>query len=108
MPLEPYVCGELAIDFAQRRVTLGGEPVHLVSLEYRLLAELAANAGRVLTYDHLLERVWGKRAGGDLRPMRAVVVRLRRRRGDTADRPAYVSTSTTGRIRISRRYLRKR
>ena len=90
VPLEPYVCGDLTLDFAQRRVTRGGEPVHLVSLEYRLLAELAANAGRVVTYDQLLERVWGKRAGGDLRPMRAVMVRLRRRLGDTADHPAYV------------------
>ena len=89
-PLEPYVYGDLAVDFAQRRATLGGEPVPLVSLEYRLLAELAANAGRVVTYEQLLERVWGKRGGGDLRPMRAVVVRLRRRLGDTADRPAYV------------------
>ena len=62
----------------------------LVSLEYRLLAELAANAGRVLTYDHLLERVWGKRGGGDLRPMRAVVARLRRGLGDDDDRPTYV------------------
>ena len=78
------------VDLMQAILEIADVPVHLVSLEYRLLAELAANAGRVLTYDHLLERVWGKRAGGDLRPMRAVVVRLRRRLGDTADRPAYV------------------
>ena len=91
-PLEPYVYGGLAVDFARRRATLGGQPVPLVALEYRLLAELAANAGRVLTYEQLLERVWGRRGGGDLRPMRAVVSKLRRRLGDDADRPAYVFT----------------
>ena len=89
-PLEPYVYGDLTVDFAQRRVFLGGQPAPLVSLEYRLLAELAANAGQVLTYERLLERVWGKKGGGDLRPMRAVVVRLRRRLGDDADHPTYV------------------
>ena len=91
-PLEPYVHGDLVVDFAQRRVTLGGEPVPLVALEYRLLAELAANAGNVLTYERLLERVWGRKGGGDLRPMRAIVSKLRRRLGDDADRPIYVFT----------------
>ncbi|MXZ92831.1 MAG: response regulator [Chloroflexi bacterium] len=91
-PLEPYVCGDLVVNFAQRRATLAGEPVPLVSLEYRLLAELAANAGRVLTYDHLLERVWNKRAGGDIRPMRAIASKLRRKLGDHTDRPTYVFT----------------
>ena len=91
-PLEPYVHGDLAIDFAQRRVTLGGQTLPLVSLEYRLLAELAANAGNVLTYERLLERVWGRKGGGDLRPMRAIVSKLRSRLGDDADRPTYVFT----------------
>ncbi len=91
-PLEPYVHGGLVVDFAQRRVTLGGESLPLVSLEYRLLAELAANAGNVLTYERLLERVWGRKGGGDLRPMRAIVSKLRSRLGDDADRPAYVFT----------------
>ena len=86
-PLEPYVYGDLTVDCPQRRATLDGQPV---PLEYRLLAELAANARRVVTYERVLERVWGKRGGGDLRPMRAVVVRLRRRLGEDSDRPTYV------------------
>ena len=89
-PLETYVHGDLALDFTQRRATLGGQPVPLVALEYRLLAELAAHAGQVLTYERLLERVWGRRGGGDLRPMRTVVGRLRRKLGDDGDHPTYV------------------
>ena len=64
----------------------------LVSLEYRLLAELAANAGRVLTYQHLGRRVWGRKGGGDVRPMRTIVSKLRRKLGDDADNPTYVFT----------------
>ena len=40
-------------------------PVPLPDVECPPLADLAANAGRVLTYERLLERVWGKKGGGD-------------------------------------------
>ena len=56
---EPYVLGGLVVNYGERRVTLAGRPLQLTAIEYRLLAELSANAGRVLTYEHLLQRVWG-------------------------------------------------
>ncbi len=91
-PAEPYVLGDLTINYAERRVTLGGRPVPLVGLEYRLLAELSAHAGRVLTYEHLLERVWGDRNAQDLRPMRTVINKLRRKLGEAARNPTYIFT----------------
>ena len=91
-PSTPYVVGDLAIDHAQRSVTLAGEPVDLLPLEYRLLAELSAGAGRTLTYEHLLDRVWRERGGDDLRPMRTIVRRLRIKLGDDAANPAYIFT----------------
>ncbi len=91
-PPTPYVVGDLAIDHAQRSVTLAGEPVDLLPLEYKLLAELSAGAGRTLTYEHILDRVWGERGGDDLRPMRTIVRRLRIKLGDDAANPAYIFT----------------
>ena len=91
-PSEPYVVGDLTIDYAQRRVTLAGEPVDLLPLEYRLLAELSFSAGRTLTYEHLLDRVWRERSGDDLRPMRTIIRRLRIKLGDDAANPAYIFT----------------
>ena len=90
----PYAQGELAIDYANRRVTLCGEPVRLTSMEYRTLVELATNAGRVVTYGHLQQRVWNARADADLRPIRTVISAIRRRLGDDADRPTYIFTET--------------
>ena len=84
--------GELTVDFAARRVTLAGQPLSLVPMEYRLLVELAANAGRVLTYEHILERVWGERSKGDVRPIRTIAGQLRRKLGDDADHPVYIFT----------------
>ena len=91
-PSEPYVLGDLTIDCAERRVTLAGRPLPLIAMEYRLLAELSANAGRLLTYEHLLERVWGEKSSGDVRPMRTIVSKLRRKLGDDADNPTYIFT----------------
>ena len=84
--------GDLTIDYAERRVTLAGRPLPLIAMEYRLLAELSANAGRLLTYEHLLERVWGEKSSGDVRPMRTIVSKLRRKLGDDADNPTYIFT----------------
>ena len=91
-PPQTYAHGDLVVDFAERRVTLAGRRLSLVAMEYRLLAELAANAGRVLTYEHLLKRVWNDRDGGDIRPMRTIVSKLRRKLGDDADNPTYLFT----------------
>ena len=91
-PSGPYVLGDLIIDYARRRVTLAGHRVQLTPTEYGMLAELTAHAGRVLTYEHLLERVWGKRNDGDVRPMRTIVAKLRRKLGDDADKPTCIFT----------------
>ena len=92
-PSEPYVLGDLTIDYAGRRVTLAGQPVHLTPTEYRVLAELSANAGRLVTYERLLDRVWEKReSDGDVRPIRTIVRRLRRKLDDDADNPIYIFT----------------
>ena len=91
-PTEPYVLGDLTVDFARRRVLLVDRPLHLTPLEYRVLAELSANAGRVLTYERLLRRVWSGKGNDDVRPLRTIVGKLRRKLDDDADYPKYVFT----------------
>ena len=91
-PSEPYVFGDLAIDYAERRVTLAGRPVQLTAIEYGLFFELSVNAGRVLTYDRLLQRVWGLRRSGDSRRVRTAAKQLRRKLGDDANNPTYILT----------------
>ncbi|HNQ76617.1 MAG TPA: response regulator, partial [Pseudothauera hydrothermalis] len=58
---EPAVAhfGDIEVDLAQRCVRRAGELVHLTPIEYKLLAHLVANAGRVLPHRHLLAEVWG-------------------------------------------------
>ena len=101
-PAEPYMLGDLVIDYAARSVTLAGRPVQLTAIEYRLLVELAAHAGRVMTYDRLLRRVWGAEHAGDLRPMRTIVSSIRRKLGDDADHPTYIFTEPRIGYRLAR------
>ena len=91
-PSVPYVVGNLTIDYAERLVTLRDIPVSLTPIEYRLLVELSANAGRVLTYALLLRRVWGSEGDGDVRPIRTATSAIRRKLGDDADNPTYIFT----------------
>ena len=91
-PSEPYTLGELTIDYANRNVTLAGRSVQLVAMEYRMLAELSANAGRVLTYEHLLDRIWSEKTNDDVRPMRTIVSKLRRKLDDDSRNPTYIFT----------------
>ncbi|MBK8185380.1 MAG: two-component system response regulator KdpE [Candidatus Competibacteraceae bacterium] len=51
--------GTIRVDWAHRQVTRAGEPVHLTPIEFRLLAALLAQPGKVLTHRHLLREVWG-------------------------------------------------
>ena len=89
-PADPYVRAALTVDYAERLVTLAGRPVRLTAAEYDLLYELSVSAGRVVTHDQLLRRIWGAGHSGDVRLIRALVRRLRRKLGDDAGRPTYI------------------
>ncbi len=89
-PPEPYVRRDLAIDFARRRVTVAGEETQLTATEYDLLAELAVNAGRVVTHQELLQRVWGPTNPGSPHTIRTHLMRLRNKLGEAGDNPTYI------------------
>ncbi len=83
----PFVLGDLAIDHGRRRVTVGGEPLPLTASEYGFLSVLALDAGRVVTYDTLLRRVWWGRNGAGANLVRIVIRSLRRKLGEDAANP---------------------
>ena len=94
VPQQPYVSGDLTVNYPERRVTVAGAPVRLTATEYRVLFELSVTAGAVLTHEELLERVWGPQNLGDVRLVRGVVKRLRGKLGDDAVNPKYIYTET--------------
>ena len=85
---QPYVQGGLLIDYAARTVTVDGQPLQLTGIEYNLLQTLSVNAGRVLSHEQLVRRVWKGYVGKGA--VRTVVKRLRRKLGEEADSPRYI------------------
>ena len=72
-------------------MTVAGRPVRLTAIQYNLLAELAVNAGRVVTHEELLHRVWGPaNPAGGVRTIRTHLMRLRRLLGEDAENPTYI------------------
>ncbi len=84
--------GGLVVDYAGRSATLAGCPLGLPPTEYRLLAELSLNSGKVLTQAQLLKRVWGSDPGSEVRHLRTAVKNLRHKLGDHAGSPRYIFT----------------
>lgn len=82
---ELYRDARLSIDFASMLVTLDGARVRLTRMEFRLLAELARSAGRLLTRERLVEQVWGHDYEGDERTLDVHVRRLRRKLGGAGE-----------------------
>ena len=91
-PVGSYSLKDLNVNYVQRRVTIAGQPAKLTETEYKLLVELSANAGRVLTHDYLLQRVWGVEYSGNPRLLQAFIKTLRGKLGDNARNPCYIFT----------------
>ncbi|MDK3257661.1 response regulator transcription factor [Blastococcus capsensis] len=84
--------GDLEVSPTEGTVTRGGEMLNLTRTEFRLLTELAAEPGRVLSREELLERVWGYDYFGDSRLVDVHVRRLRKKIEPDPANPTLVTT----------------
>jgi len=84
--------GNLIIDYSQHIVLLNGREIALTPTEYRIIAYLAQNVGRVVTQDLLLEHVWGPEYLGESHMLQVNINRLRRKLEMDATEPHYILT----------------
>ncbi|MCG3141004.1 MAG: Transcriptional regulatory protein WalR [Anaerolineae bacterium] len=87
-----YSSGDLVLDVDAHRVTKGGALVELTPTEFRLLETLAEHAGRVLTHEQLLEKVWGYDAGEDTGYIKRYIWYLRQKLEDDPTNPQHILT----------------
>jgi DNA-binding response OmpR family regulator len=83
---------DLLVDFAAHRVMVNNAELKLTSTEYRLLSYISLNAGRVITPDQLLHKVWGEEYMGAPHLLQVNIARLRKKLGDDAKKPSYITT----------------
>ncbi len=86
--------GPLTIDLARHVVTRDGAEVKLTATEFKLLAYLAANAGRVLTHQNILTHVWGAAEADDVEYLRVYMRQLRKKLEDDPKQPRYLTTES--------------
>ena len=79
---EPFVAGDLSLDYASRTITVRGQPVKLTPIEYGLLYELTHNPGRVLTFHQLLAKVWGREYVSEVDYLKVHIQHLRQKLSD--------------------------
>jgi two-component system response regulator RegX3 len=87
-----WEAGNVRVDLDQRRVYVRGEEVHLRRKEFELLRLLVENAGRVLTRDVLIDRVWGSDYIGDTKTLDVHIKRLRSRIEADPSAPVLITT----------------
>lgn len=93
VPESVYVSDGLKIDFARRLVTLNGAEVHLTQIEYKLVSLLAKNSGRVLTYDYIINHIWGPYADNhNNQILRVNMAHIRRKLEANPGEPYYIFT----------------
>jgi DNA-binding response OmpR family regulator len=97
-----FTNGELTIDFATRQVTMRGQVVRLSPIEYNLLAQLARNAGQVLTHQALLTRVWGEAYHNEVDYLKVHIRRLRAKLEEDPKNPRYLLTERGVGYRLAR------
>ena len=86
------VIGQLTIDYNKYRVYVDEVDAGLTQNEFRMVALLARYAGKVLTYEQVMQELWGPNAGNDNQILRVNMTNIRRKIEDDALKPKYLFT----------------
>jgi len=89
---ETFAIGEFAIDYAKRKATKNGTSLRLTPIEYKIIVFLSQNAGKVLTHDAIIRRIWGEDYVGDGQILRVNMANIRRKLEDNPADPQYILT----------------
>ena len=88
-----YQVKDLTVDVARHQVLVGGEEVHFTQNEFKILELLCLHAGKVLTYDFILEHVWGPYGGASSNQiLRVNMANIRRKLRENPSEPKYIHT----------------
>lgn len=87
-----FVNGGLKVDYAAGAANLNGEPLRLTPIEYKLLALMTKNAGKVLTHTFITQHIWGSSTESDVASLRVFMATLRKKLGTRSDGSQYIQT----------------
>ena len=83
--------GDMEIDYAKRMVTVVDKRIHLTPIEYKIIALLSRNIGKVLTHASIIKEVWGPYAN-EIQALRVNMANIRRKLENNPAEPQYIVT----------------
>ena len=89
--IDKVSAGDLKIDFTKRLVTLANKEIHLTPIEYKIIALLSRNIGKVLTHDYIMREIWGPYSN-EIQALRVNMANIRRKLEDNPAEPHYILT----------------
>ena len=92
LTLRPYEFSGLKIDFSNHMITLDGTPIHLTPVEYKIIAYIAKQSGKVVTHSSIMQNVWGPYIDEDTKILRVNMANIRRKIEKNPAQPQYIFT----------------
>lgn len=89
---ESYQVGDLLIDIRRHQVFVSGQEIHFTQNEFKILELLCLHAGKVLTYDFIIDHVWGAYGGSSNQILRVHMANIRRKLKENPSAPKYILT----------------
>lgn len=89
---ETYQSGDLLVDVRRHQVFINGSEVHFTQNEFKILELLCLHAGKVLTYDFIIDHVWGPYGGSSNQILRVHMANIRRKLKENPSNPKYILT----------------
>jgi len=89
---KPYRAKQLVIDFEKRKILFNGNEVHMSPVEYKILECLAAESGSVVTYQQLINKIWGPYMENDSKILRVNMANIRKKIEPKHEEPEYIFT----------------
>ena len=85
---------DMTINYRSKKVTVNNREVHLTGNEYSIISLLSKNAGKILTYENIIKKIWGPNPGGDTRILRVNMANIRKKIEQDTSNPVYIITET--------------
>lgn len=90
LPGGKFTVGDMEIDYDQRMVTVNGNDVHLTQTEYNIVALLSEHAGKMMTYNAIIQEIWGGADAGSIKRLQVNMANIRKKLGSKPGRQKYI------------------
>lgn len=90
LPGGKFCVGDLEIDYDQRMVTINGSDIHLTQTEYNIVALLSEHAGKMITYNTIIQEIWGAADTGSIKRLQVNMANIRKKLGSKPGKLKYI------------------